>query len=452
VTECSEFTFSQLISSGVLEIGDGYRAKISELGGDGPIFLRAGHVTDTHIDFAGVDRFHSNKTSALTAKMSRPGDVIVTTKGNSTGRVAFVDSTMPSFVYSPHLSYWRSLDQERLVPGFLRYWSQSPHFRSQLAGLAGSTDMALYLSLIDQRRLRIVLPPSGEQKAISRVLSSLDDKIELNRRMNETLEAIARAIFKSWFVNFDPVSTKAEGRQPYGLDVDIAALFSDSFEDSSLGTIPSSWQPTKLSSEADCVKGVSYRSSELEQSNVALVTLKSVARGGGYREDGVKPYSGKFKSNQVVVQGEVVVAHTDVTQAAEVLGRAARVRTDPRYSQLIASLDLVIVRPKNDRTITAEFLYGLLSRDEFRDYAYGQSNGTTVIHLSHKALPDYVFLLPPTPIVMAFTEVVRPLFQQIDSNFAQCRTLAAARDALLPKLVSGRIQLQDAESLIKADV
>jgi type I restriction enzyme S subunit len=235
--EWQEHTFAELIRARVLEVGDGYRAKISELGGDGPIFLRAGHIRDTHIDLDGVERFQRELTDAVASKMSRPGDVIVTTKGNSTGRTSYVGHGLPPFVYSPHLSYWRSLDSQTIVPGFLRHWSRSRSFQEQLAGLAASTDMAPYLSLVDQKRLRLALPPVDEQRGIAHILGTLDDKIELNRRMNETLEAMARALFKSWFVDFDPVRAKMEGHDP-GLPKSLADLFPDSFEDSELGEIP----------------------------------------------------------------------------------------------------------------------------------------------------------------------------------------------------------------------
>lgn len=113
-------TFQQLLDEGILEIGDGYRAQNSELGGTGPIFLRAGHVTDTHIDFAGVERFHDHLADKVRSKMSKPDDTVITTKGNSTGRTTFVTADLPRFVYSPHLSYWRSRDTDKLCGGFLR--------------------------------------------------------------------------------------------------------------------------------------------------------------------------------------------------------------------------------------------------------------------------------------------------------------------------------------------
>jgi len=127
------------------------------------MFLRAGHVTDSHVDFTGIERFRSDRAEAVASKMAQPGDVVVTTKGNSTGRVTYVTPDMPQFVYSPHLSFWRSLSHETIEPGFLRYWSRGSEFRGQLEGFKASTDMAPYLSLADQRRLRITLPPVGEQ-------------------------------------------------------------------------------------------------------------------------------------------------------------------------------------------------------------------------------------------------------------------------------------------------
>ena len=212
--ERRESTFQELLYEGLLEIGDGYRAQNNELGGTGPIFLRAGHVTDSHIDFTDVEHFHEHLAFKMRSKMSKVGDTIVTTKGNSTGRISFVTDRLPPFVYSPHLSYWRSRDPEKLCGGFLRYWSQGVEFIEQLSGMKASTDMAPYLSLTDQRRLSITLPPLAEQKAIAAVLGALDDKIDLNRRMNATLEALARALFQSWFVDFDPVRAKLDGRPP----------------------------------------------------------------------------------------------------------------------------------------------------------------------------------------------------------------------------------------------
>lgn len=146
--------------------------------------------------------------------MSKVGDTIITAKGNSTGRTSFVTPSMPPFVYSPHLSYWRSKDAESLDPNFIRYWSRSPEFIRQLNGMKVSTDMAPYLSLTDQRRLEITLPAIEVQRHSGALLSSLDNKIETNRRMNAVLEEMARAIFRaSMSITAPPTARRGAARR-----------------------------------------------------------------------------------------------------------------------------------------------------------------------------------------------------------------------------------------------
>jgi type I restriction enzyme S subunit len=188
-------TFADLMERGVLEIGDGYRAKLEELGGDGPFFLRAGLLVGQGFDWASAERFRADVFPKVRSKIGQPGDTMVTTKGNSVGRTAYVPPGAPEFVYSPHLSYWRSADSSRLSSGFLRYWSRSREFLAQLEAMAHGTDMAPYLSLADQRRLHISLPPIFIQEAIAEVLGSLDDKIAVNDLVNSKASMLLGAHF-----------------------------------------------------------------------------------------------------------------------------------------------------------------------------------------------------------------------------------------------------------------
>jgi type I restriction enzyme S subunit len=231
-----EYKTSELIANGKLAIGDGYRAKNSELVATGLPFARAGNINNGFL-FNDADLFPEKDLPRVGEKVSRLGDVVFTSKG-TVGRFAFVKETTPQFVYSPQLCYWRSLDHGMIDPRFLYYWMNGREFWGQASGVKCQTDMADYVSLTDQRRMKVTLPPIAEQRAIAHILGALDDKIELNRKMNETLETLMRAIFKSWFVDFDPVRAKAEGRKPYGMDAETAALFPDSFQDSPLGKIP----------------------------------------------------------------------------------------------------------------------------------------------------------------------------------------------------------------------
>jgi len=243
---------SALIGRGALAIGDGYRAKNEELSTSGLPFARAGNINDG-FRFEDAAHFPQANLDRVGNKVSQPGDVVFTSKG-TVGRFAFVRSDTPRFVYSPQLCFWRSLDPKLIDARFLFYWMFGREFFVQFKGVAGQTDMAEYVSLADQWRMHITLPPLPEQRAIAHILGTLDDKIELNRRMNETLEGIARALFKSWFVDFDPVRAKAQGRQPAGMDAETAALFPDGFEDSPLGEIPRGWRVGKIGEVAALVR------------------------------------------------------------------------------------------------------------------------------------------------------------------------------------------------------
>jgi type I restriction enzyme S subunit len=303
---------------------------------------------------------------------------------------------------------------------------------------SGTTHQTIYYP--EAKAFHVCLPPLAEQKAIAAVLGALDDKIELNRRMNATLEAMARALFQSWFVDFDPVRAKLEGRPPAALDPATAALFPDSFQDSPLGPIPQGWRAAILGDFVEIVKGRSYRSEDLAESRTALVTLKSFLRGGGYRADGLKPYVGEYKSNQQIQPGDLIVAFTDVTQAADVIGKPALVRSDDRFETLVASLDVGVVRPRS-RCVSVPFLYGLFMTSEFQAHTYSYTTGTTVLHLSAAAIPSYVFAVPVSHISEVYSERVSPIFRKIDENTKQSRTLATLRDTLLPKLLSGELSV-----------
>lgn len=432
-------TFQELINEGILEIGDGYRAKNEELGGTGPLFLRAGHVTDTHIDFEGVERFHASLTEKLKPKMTRVGDTIVTTKGNSTGRTSYVTPEMPAFVYSPHLSYWRSRDETKLASGFLRYWSRSSEFTRQLSGMKASTDMAPYLSLTDQRRLQITLLPGNEQQAIACILGSLDDKIELNRRRNRTLEATARAIFQSWFVDFDPVKTKASGHKPAGLSKEIAALFPASFEDSEVGEIPKGWQARLLPE----VFLINPTRSLAKGTEAPYLDMSNMPTQGPSPDSWVMREMG---SGMKFINGDTLVAR--ITPCLE-NGKTAYVDFLAQGEVAWGSTEYIVLRPKG--SIPPVFAYMLARTEDFRTFAIQQMTGSSgrqrvpADSLSKYRLPTPEF---DSPLFQHFGSLVTPMFDRIKVDAEECRTLAALRDSLLPKLISGELRVPDAERIV----
>ncbi len=433
-------TFAELIAEGTLEIGDGYRAKNEELGGDGPIFLRAGHVTDARIDFSGADRFHAELEPRVRSKFSMPGDAVVTTKGNSTGRTTFVTSSMPTFVYSPHLSYWRSRNLNRIEGGFLRYWSRGPEFTEQLAGMKASTDMAPYLSLIDQKRLRITLPTIHDQRSIARILGTLDDKIELNQRMSETLEAMARALFTSWFVDFDPVRAKAEGCDP-GLPSAIADLFPDTLiEHPDMGEIPDGWEVGSLGDLVDLLRDqvnpqgspkVMFRHFSIPAFDQGQWPKSEIGENIKSQKSRVRPGSVLLSKLNPEIERVWLVDVADGDRA-------------------VCSTEFLVLLSR--LPVGRLFVYCLGRSPAFRREIEALVTGTSKSHQRARAdaLLSLATIVPPTPLAEAFEKLAAPILHRTLATRRETRMLTDLRDTLLPKLISGELRLVEPERILRS--
>lgn len=404
-----KMSLGSLASAGVLDFGDGYRTKRSEHGTPGYRILRVADVGEGTLSADGPDFVSVGYTDKINSKLSEPGDVLLTTKG-TVGRVAIVPEGQEPLVYSPQLCYFRVREPNRLNARYLSYWFRSRDFLRQAAHRANNTDMAAYINLADIRSLELRLPHIDEQRAIVEVLGALDDKIAANRALLETLNELPDVLFRQ---------------------------LTHSVADS----VP-------LLEVADVVKGVSYRSAGLvDDSDTALVTLKSVSRDGRFVARGFKPYSGEFRTAQEVHVGDTIVAQTDLTQGAEVVGWAVRVPDVHDYATLVATLDLAIVRPKDE--CPSEFILGALRQPQFRNHCRAMVSGTTVLHLAKGAFPSYGVPKVEHAAARQYAEEVRGLHRLGDAIARESERLTNTRDALLPLLMSGKVTVKDAESVVE---
>jgi len=233
------------------------------------------------------------------------------------------------------------------------------------------------------------------------------------------------------------------------MDAATAALFPDSFEESELGLVPSGWKASRIADVAEIVKGKSYSSKDLaDLHHTALVTLKSFERGGGFRLDGFKPYTGNYKPSQIVSSGDLIVAYTDVTQAAELIGKPAIVVRVEEYQTLVASLDVGIIRPDITK-VSRQYLYGLFRTESFQSHTFAHTSGTTVLHLAKDGVGTYQFVCPPSEVMESFSSIAEILSERRQNNIDQMRTLTQLRDTLLPRLISGQLRLPEAEVMIE---
>lgn len=285
------------------------------------------------------------------------------------------------------------------------------------------------------------VPPRAEQLAITRVLRALDDKIELNRRMNETLEALARALFKSWFVDFDPVRTKAEGRAPVGMDAATAQLFPASFDREA----PTGWTWTTVGHLVELERGATYKSSLKGGRGPILLGLGSIQRNGGFRADKLVRYGGESPERMLLGPGDLFVSLKDVTQSADLLGAVARVPSYVEQGRLTQDTVKLVLRDGGE---AGHVIYRTLLAPEYREYCRAHATGTTNLGLGRDDFLSYPVVLPDGQLLKRFNALMDAVDGRMDAAAVESMTLAELRDLLLPKLLSGELRVRDAEKAV----
>lgn len=272
----------------------------------------------------------------------------------------------------------------------------------------------------DLAKLKVLYPPLEIQKKIAAILSAYDDLIENNQRRIVLLEKMAEEIYREWFVRL---------RYPGHDKVKV------------IKGVPEGWSFDKASVFFGLAKGKSYAGEELtdDTEHMPFINLKSFNRGGGYREDGLKYYSGRYKPEQVVHQNDVVMAVTDMTQDRAVIGRVARM-PDLGEKGAVISLDTVKLVPKN---IHKTFLYAYMRHSGFADFIKEFANGANVLHLKPDLITQQKIIVPPKQLQGEFVPMVEPLYAEADLLGMANRRLEKMRDALLPRLISGKLSVEN---------
>ena len=351
------------------------------------------------------------------------GDLIITMtdlskEGDTLGYPAIVPRSSDRFLHNQRIGKVLGLGGQANM-GFLYYLFRTREYRDEvLASATGTTVKHTAPSRI--KAFRLALPPLATQQGIAEVLSALDDKIELNRRMNQTLESVARAIFRSWFVDFDPVVAKAAGRQPFGMSTDVAALFPGRFVESAIGPAPKGWLLGRLDDLVVLQRG--YDLPATERTPGVYPVLSAGGPTGTHCEFKVRgPGVTTGRSGQL---GAVYFVHED-------------------FWPLNTSLYVKEFRASSP--LHAYFLLQTLDFDSF-------NAGSAVPTLNRNHVHNLPVVVSPEKLLKHFSAFAGPLFDLSHNNEAESRTLAALRDTLLPKLMSGELRIRDAEKLAGSHV
>ena len=390
----------------------------------GQKFLRITDIVSGQIDWNTVPYVTVGSRTAEKYRLYHD-DIVLARTGASTGVSAYITNPPPA-VFASYLVRLRTR------PGFdgrfLAYYLRSERFRHYMRGVLGdkSAQPNASASTMTAAPFRAPRDPS-EQRAIAHILGTLDDKIELNRRMNRTLEAMARALFKSWFVDFDPVRAKMEGRDT-GLPQDIADLFPDRLVDSEMSEIPERWEATSLGTVIEIH----------DRKRIPLNKRQRAERQGPYPyygAAGIMDYVNDFLFDGVYIltgeDGSVVDAHGHpVVQYV--------------WGKFWVNNHAHVLKGRKD--ISDEHLYLLLQRANITAFV----TGAVQPKLNQKNLKAIPLVLPTGPACRVFSGLVAPLFARVRHNADESERLVALRDALLPKLISGEIRVQYAETVLES--
>lgn len=386
---------------------------------DGVPFLRSLNIEPFRISNTDMMRISPAFHQKLSKSRLTPGDVVIVRTGKPG-----TASVIPAWLAEANCSDLVIVRPgKRLDPRFLAYYINSAAQGHVDAHTVGAVQQ--HFNVGSAKEMLVPVPPLSDQQAIASKLGTLDDKIELNRKMSHTLEALARAIFKSWFVDFDPVVAKAAGRKPVGMNAETAALFPDSFQDSAIGPIPKGWGVGTL---AD-VAGVNARSIAPNEApeTIEYIDIASVNVGRIHQVTHV-PFAGApSRARRLVADGDVIWSCVRPN-------RKSYAYMDKPSSSTVVSTGFAVLTPIR---VPPSYLYYWVTTDDFVDYLTANAEGSAYPAVNADRFSMAPMLMPSPAVLSAFEAMVGPMLQKQRQSDAGSRDIEAVRDCLLPALMEG---------------
>jgi type I restriction enzyme S subunit len=329
-------------------------------------------------------------------------------------------------------------DTESVDSRFLLYAFLGPYFQEVLRSRTVHGSTVDRIPLIEFSAFPIQVPSLSEQRAIAHILGTLDDKIELNRKMNATLDEIARTLFTSWFVNFDPVRAKAEGRQPEGMDAETAALFPDRFVNSELGPSPEGWGVMALDEFGEVLGGGTPKTSEPVYWNGEIPWFSMADLPNPSDVFVIRTKKNITKAGEANSSAKILPANTTILTARGTVGQVAMAGVPMAINQSCYGLF-----PKDGTSTSAMYYWTKSSVSLLEQRAHGSVFST----ITRSTLSGIKTAVPPQELLKAFEALSSPILARIRINLLENSTLGETRDILLPELLSGRLCVPNAGRL-----
>jgi type I restriction enzyme S subunit len=389
------------------------------------------------IDLSGARRITPEHFAEWTRKTKPTANDVVLSRRCNPGETAFVPPGL-EFALGQNLVLLRA-DGTKVYPPFLRWLVRGPEWWDQIAKFLNVGAIFDSLKCADVPNFELRIPPPEEQRAIAHILGTLDDKIELNRRINGTLEATARALFKSWFVDFDPIRARSESRDPC-LPQPLADLFPDSFEDSELGEIPKGWRVGPILKTARLLSGGTPKTERAEYwgGGIPWASAKDVSQCGD---------SFLVETERKITERGLKESVTELIPAlcSAVVARGA---TTGRMVVLGESMAMNQTCYALETSAGTPFALYCQLRQEI-DHLVHAAHGSVFDTITTSTFATSKVVLPPQPLLREFELRVDSLFRRVLAGIKASRVLALLRDTLLPKLISGELRLKDTERIVE---
>ena len=431
----------QLQNEGTLLVADGNhgenRPRSDEFGQGEYAFIRAADMDDGRVLFDSAQRINDQALARIRTGVGQGGDVLFSHKG-TVGKLALVPLDAPPFVCSPQTTFWRTLDEGRLDRRFLYYFMRSSVFTDQWMARSNETDMAAYVSLTAQRQLNVALPEIDEQRAIAGVLGALDDKIEQNRRTARALERLARAIFRAWFVDFEPVKAKAAGAAsfPSMPQANFDAL-PTRFVDSEIGPVPEGWEVQSID-DAVTVKGGGTPSTKnpdyWDGGEHCWATPRDMSR---LRHPVLLDTERRITDAGVkIISSGLLPVGTVLMSSRAPVGYLAIAGVPTAINQGFIAITC-------DGPFPPIFILNWVSSS--MEAIKARASGTTFPEISKKNFRTLTVVKPTGDVTVAYQRAAEPLFDLLTACVKENVCLCKIRDYILPRLLSGQVRVEVAD-------
>ena len=431
----------ELQDEGTLLVADGnhgeYRPRSEEFGQGEYAFIRAADMDDGRVLFDSAQRINDHALARIRKGVGQGGDVLFSHKG-TVGKLALVPLDAPPFVCSPQTTFWRTLDEERLDRRYLYCFMRSSAFTDQWMARSNETDMAAYVSLTAQRQLNVALPEIDEQRAIAGVLGALDDKIEQNRRTAQALERLARAIFRAWFIDFEPVKAKAACATSFpSMPQPVFDALPTRFVDSYIGPVPEGWEVQAID-DVVTVKGGGTPSTKnpdywnggehcwatpRDMSRLPHPVLLDTER--RITDAGVKNISsGLLPVGTVLMSSRAPVGYLAIAGVPTAINQG--------FIAMICDGPLPPIVVLNWVASSMEAIKA-------------RASGTTFPEISKKNFRTLTVVKPTSDVTVAYQQAAEPLFDLLTACVKENVCLTKIRDYILPRLLSGQVRVEVAD-------